>query len=243
MTHNQKFSQFSVDAAKIRESGGWEALNKKIIFLAESAESSDEWQAQQHGALCFQVFSEYMRLQEVYTAERADTSLLAWRARNLLELCVWSTYFVRSRENARRLCEGAGRDAIDLLNAFESWGKKTEQPVDWLSTIANGKSDLSDRAATEGIENLSGKYMNVSNAADECGLKERFIILNKLLSKFAHPTVMQILGMVDDNKTRLQLDTFYELGCNFFVNAFNALEKSISFVGDDLKTKTVINLS
>ncbi len=188
---------------------------QKIIFLAENPRPDNEWQVQLLGALCFQVFSEYMRLQEAHTAERADPPQTAWRARNLLELSVWSTYFVRSRENARRLYEEAGRDAMELLNAFERWGQKAGQPVDWLLVIADGKSDLSGRAASEEIENLSGKYMRVSNAADECGLKEMFSVMNKLLSKFAHPTAMQILGMVDDDKTRLQRDTFYELGCSF----------------------------
>jgi hypothetical protein len=236
MTDNLKFSRFAINAAEIKESGRWAAINEKIVCLANNSGDGNEWQVALLGALCFQVFTEYHLLQDAYVAERADPSLLAWRARNLLELSVWSTYFVRSRENARRLYEDAGRDAMELLNAFESWGQKAGQPVDWLSAIADGKSGLSGRAASEGIENLSGKYMNVSKAADECGLKEMFITMNKLLSKFAHPTAMQILGMIDENKTRLQRDTFYELGCNFFVGAFNALETSIPFVGDKLQT-------
>jgi hypothetical protein len=53
-----------------------------------------------------------------------------------------------------------------------------------------------------------------------------------MLSKFAHPTAMQILGNADVEKQSLQRDTFHALGCCFFVGAFNALEKSMPFVGE-----------
>lgn len=224
------FSEFVLDAAKIGESGRWAALNEKIVGLAKKTLVGNEWKVELFSAISFQVFSEYLRLKKAHAAESADPSLLAWRARNLLELSVWSTYFARSGETARQLYEDAGRDAMEVLKLFESWGQKTEQPIDWLSTIAGGKNDLTDRAASVGIEDLSGKYMNVSKAAEICGLKEAFAIQNKLLSKFAHPTAIQILGTADDEKLRLQSDMFYGQGCCFSIGAFNALELSIPFI-------------
>ena len=232
---NPNFSQFVADAANIKESGRWAALNERIVCLAKNPGVDNAWQVQLLGALCFQAFWEYLRLQDARAAERTDPSLLAWRARNLLELSVWSTYFARRRENARKLYEEAGRDAKDVLDVFERWGQAAEPPVDWLSAIADGKNDLSRRAATEGIESLDGPYMRVEKAADECGLKDMFKNMNKLLSKFAHPTAMQILGMADDQKQSLQRDTFYALGCCFFVGAFSALENSVPFVLGSVK--------
>ena len=227
---NPVFSQFVADAANIKESGRWAAMNEKIVCLAKNPGGGNAWQVQLLGALCFQVLSEYRHLQGTYSAERNDPSLLAWRARNLLELSVWSTYLARSRENARRLYEDAGRDAKNLLDVFEHWGEAAGQPIDWLSAIADGKNDLSRRAAGEGIGSLDGRYMRVEDAADECGLKDKFKTMNKMLSKFAHPTAMQILGMADDEKQSLHRDTFYALGCCFFLGAFTALESSVPFV-------------
>jgi len=183
---NPVFSQFVADAANIKESGRWAAMNEKIVCLAKNPGVGNAWQVQLLGALCFQVLSEYRHLQGTYSAERNDPSLLAWRARNLLELSVWSTYLARSRENARRLYEDAGRDAKNLLDVFEHWGEAAGQPIDWLSAIADGKNDLSRRAAGEGIGSLDGRYMRVEDAADECGLKDKFKTMNKMLSKFAH---------------------------------------------------------
>ena len=53
---------------------------------------------------------------------------------------------------------------------------------------------------------------------------EHFALSNKLLSKFAHPTAMQILAPPDDAKTTIQKDLFFSHGCLFFVGAFTALE-------------------
>ena len=223
------FSQFVADAANIKESGRWAAMNEKIVCLAKNPGVGNAWQVQLLGALCFQVFSEYGRLQDARAAERTDPSLLAWRARNLLELSVWSTYFASSRENARRLYEDAGRDAKNVLDVFEHWGQATGQPVDWLSAIADGKNELALRAASEGIASLDARYMRVEDAAGECRLKEMFKTMNKMLSKFAHPTAMQILGVADDEKQSLQRDMFYALGCCFFLGAFSTLENSVPF--------------
>lgn len=207
-------------------------MNERIVRLAENPGVDNAWQVQLLSALCFQIFSEYLRLQKVHSTERSDPSLIAWRARNLLELLVWSTYFASSNENARRLYEDAGRDAKNILDVFESWGQATGQPADWLSKIAGGKNDLSQRAVRQGIENLDGRYMRVEKAAGHCGLEDTFKPMNKMLSKFAHPTAMQILGMVDEEKRLLQRDTFYVLGCCFFVGAFNALEACLPYVRD-----------
>lgn len=225
------FSQFALEATKIKEGGRWAAMNEKIVTFTNNATTGNEWWTELLGSLCFQIFSEFLCLQNAYEKERADPALLAWRARNLLELSVWATYFASSVERARRFYEDAGRDAMEALKLFENWGKETGQPTDWLSAISVGQNDLSDLAASVGIADLSGKYMNVSNAAEECGLKEMFSILNKLLSKFAHPTAMQILGELDDKKLSLQREMFFGQGCCFFIGAFNALEISQPVVG------------
>ena len=227
-----RYSQFIVDAANIKESGRWVAMKEKIDSLAKNPGADNAWRVELLDALCFQVCSEYRRLQAARASEPTDPSLLAWRARNLLELSVWSTYFAKSRENARGLYEDAGRDVTNLLEDFERWGQGAAQTDDWFSTIADGKNDLSRRAASEGIESLDGRYMRVDTAARECGLADKFTTMNKLLSKFAHPTAMQILGNANEEKKLLQRDTFYAHGCCFFVGAFNALESSVPFVGD-----------
>jgi hypothetical protein len=213
--------EFVVAAANIKEGGRWAAINERIACLAKNPGKGNEWWVQLLGALCFEVFAEYRRLQDA-RAKHTDPPLLAWRARNLLELSVWSTYFASSHENARCLYLEAGRDANDLLATFNRW----DQSADWLATIAEAKSGLSRRAASEGIGNLEEGFMRVASAASQSGLRDMFTVANKMLSKFAHPTAMRILGTVKQEQESLQRDIFYGHGCFFFVGAFSALERA-----------------
>jgi hypothetical protein len=222
-------TRFVDEAAKIKTSGRWAAMNEKIKRLAANPGVDNGWYGHLFGSLCYQIFSEYSLLTNAYAANQArDASLLAWRARNLLELSVWSMYFTKSRENARRLFEDAGRDAFDILSAFETWGQATAQSTDWLGPLESEKQDLSLRAATEGIETLEGSYTRVVDAASDCGIKEHYSLSFKMLSKFAHPTAMQILGATDEAKRILQRDYFFSQGCLFFTGAFSALESEAS---------------
>ena len=65
---------------------------------------------------------------------------------------MWSVYSTKGRENARRLYEDAGRDALDVFSAFSNWGVATAQTADWIERLTNAKESLSQRAALEGID-------------------------------------------------------------------------------------------
>jgi hypothetical protein len=84
--------QSLVDAAAgVAASGRWNAVNERIKNLAANPGPDNDWHVQLLGGLCSQIFSEYLVLKRAYADERErESSLLAWRARNLLELSVWS---------------------------------------------------------------------------------------------------------------------------------------------------------
>ena len=90
--------------------------------------------------------------------------------------------------------------------------------------MTNAKESLSQRAAREGIDSLDGPYKQVSHAAGECGMADHFRVSYKMLSKFAHPTAMQLLATPDEKRDTLQRDVFYGKGCLYFGGAFEALE-------------------
>jgi Family of unknown function (DUF5677) len=223
---DSEFAKLIDDAANVATSGRWAAVNAEITRLAANPGEGNEWYVQLIGSLCSQVFSEYLHLKNAYAAE-GDVSLLAWRARNLLELLVWSMYCSKSRENAHRLYEDAGRDVLGLFSAFETWGQAEAQPPNWLKPLATAKQALSQRATADGIENLDGSYKRVSDAAKECGIGEPYAVYFKILSKFAHPTSMQILAPPDEAKYALQRVCFFSRGCLFFKTAFVFLESAL----------------
>jgi hypothetical protein len=221
-----EFSRLVKEAADIAASGRWAAVNAKIEALAANPGPDNAWWVQLFASLCSQNFGEYLSLKRTYdNRQNDDAALLAWRARNLLELSVWSTYCAKSRENARRVYEDAGRDVGDIFDAFKKWGVATAVAADWFDPFATAKQDLSERARLlDGIQSLDGPYKRVSEAAKECGIGEHFSLSYKMLSKFAHPTAMRILAPPDERTEALQRDYFFSQGCLFFTGTFSALE-------------------
>jgi hypothetical protein len=226
--------KFVGDAAQITASGRRDVVNDAIVRLAKNPGPNNAWYVQVLGALCSKIFSEYQLLKNAYAEpQRDDAPLLAWRARNLLELSVWSMFCTKNRENARQLYEDAGRDVGNIYVTFQNWGKATAQDANFLEPLANAEHELSERAASEGIETLDGSYKKVHEAAKECGRELEFKTGFKFLSKFAHPTAMQVLAPPDESKTLMQRDCFFSLGCLYFSGAFFALEKCLlSFAGE-----------
>jgi hypothetical protein len=219
-----EFSRLVDEAARIAASGRWATVNERIERLAANPGVDNDWWVQLFASLCAQLFSEYLLLKRAYEEKRDGAPLLAWRARNLLELSVWCLYCSKSRENARRLYADAGRDVLGIFSAFTKWGMATAQDPDWLGLFTGAKKALSQQAASDGIESLDGRYKEVSEAAKESGIGDHFSLSYRMLSKFAHPTAMQILATPDEEKEDVQKDCFFSQGCLFFTGAFGALE-------------------
>jgi uncharacterized protein DUF5677 len=207
-------------------SGRRNTLNAAIERLAKNyVGREDVWYLQTLSGLTFLILTEYNLLKEANDDQRRySVSVVAWRARNLLELFVWAVYCMGGIPNARRIYEDAGRDVTDMYSAFQKWGQATAQDADFISRFADAKQDLARRAAAEGIEELDASYARVSTIAKEVGMGDHFSVGFKLLSKWAHPTAMQMLGVVDDNQIRLQKECFFSIGCLHFTGAFTAVE-------------------
>lgn len=188
-----EFSRLVEEAANVAATGRWTSLNEQIERLLSNPGQDNEWWVQLLGSLCFQVFSEYLSLKREYE-EKRDESLLAWRARNLLELSVWCFYCTKSRANARRLYEDAGRDALGLLSAFTRWGTATAQAPEWLDLFTGAKKEVAEQAAAVGIAPLNESYTHVSEAAKDAGIGDHFALSYRMLSKFAHPTAVKIMA-------------------------------------------------
>jgi hypothetical protein len=206
-------------AANITASGRWEAVNKRIGHLA--ADPGDEWWVRVFVCLYQQVSSEYSLLKFAHQEEQS-AALIAWRARNLLELAVWCFYCEKNRENAHRLYEDAGRDVRGLIDVFAEWAGAIGQDPQFRGA----KQDLLQRAADHGVDSIDGPYKKVGDAAEECGLRDVYRAAYRMLSKFAHPTAMQIIALPNEAQTTLQRDVFFGQGCMFFAGAFGAIERA-----------------
>lgn len=219
--------QHFVDAAaEVAASGRWDAANKRIEELAANPGQGNEWHVQVLASLLSESFGEYLKLKHAFDDPRYDDSVLAWLARNLLELVVWALYCEKSEANARRLYKDFGSDQIGIYNAFEKWGTANGEPEEFLKLFSTAKQDLIQRATREGIV-VDEDFKRVNEAAAECGLGNHFSLSFKMLSKFAHPTALRILGASDVAKAARRREVFFAWGCLFFRGAFESLQKQL----------------
>ena len=225
---DEGLAQWVAQAEAVRESGRWKALNARVLEVRADRSPDNGWWGHVIASLVAQNFAEFCSMEYEY-GNRADSALLAWRDRNLLEVSVWGIYAGSSRANARRIYEDAGRDIDGVLDAFMKWKaatRKTEN--EGRDPLYAAKDELAENARlVGGIDSIEGKYKPVSEAADELRFGDYFKANYKLLSKFAHPTAMLMLGNMDEAKKRRQQDFFFAQGCLHFSTTFSSLERTL----------------
>lgn len=156
-----EFSSFVNDSAGIAASGRWAAVNARIEAVAANPGPENAWWVQIFASLCSQNFGEYLSLKRAYeNKQNDDVALLAWRARNLLELSVWSTYSAKNRDNARRVYEDAGRDVRGVYDVFIKWGTGLHRrPIGSTRSRPPSRISLSAR----GCWTASRRWMDPTN--------------------------------------------------------------------------------
>lgn len=127
---------------------------------------------------------------------------VAWLARNLLELAIWSEYCAQSEENAKEFQLDAARDAYDALDVPDGLiSKQSFAPV---------RQELIDKAKTDGFD-IEDSYTRVATAAKKLNRGGFFKHMNKTFSKFAHPTALAIVYNPNDEEPLLR-QKFYAIG-------------------------------
>lgn len=217
------------------------------VWLADSVISSSRWNTleekitspdatifatSQERTVFFSLFctlrTEYDCLKhDYYENKYSSLSLLAWRARNLLEINTWCRFCCEDKENVGLFYKDAGRDGLDLEESLEKWGKETNQPSEWFEKIQRNRDTIRNEAKKLGIFDLDAKYTSPLNAAKALGHEKAHKIHNKILSKFAHPTAYRILSSDSQKGQANRAYYFFSQGCLFFYDGFFRLEKRI----------------
>jgi hypothetical protein len=164
-------------------------------------------------------------------------STVAWVARNLLEIAVWTDYCCTSLDNARRLYEDAFRDSRDIIKAAEAMvplylARDPQSPI--KDSVLEASQHLEKKAVEEGVADLDASYYSVSKAAEELGTGGIVKPIYKMLSKFAHPTALVLAKHIPgDKRFDPVLDNIFGLGVAYAVDAFHKLDAYLKAAGFD----------
>lgn len=131
-----------------------------------------------------------VHLQRLHGHEEAGIDLLAWIARNLLEVKLIAGYALLSEENLQKTLL---KDVIDLRNLDEIWFKEgrnynEQEAADFKQSL----EDVEEFIEEEDLDPGEG-WLTIPQMAKATG-EEYLQDLSKWLSKYVHPTPVLLFG-------------------------------------------------
>jgi hypothetical protein len=172
------------------------------------------WKWRVIGGLFSLTFEHYDAMMDAYKRNR-PISTLAFHARSLLELLVWTKYALDSDENIRLIDEDALNNAKDIADLLQS------KSVDFDVKSANEK--LVNLAKSSGYKELSRKYQRTDKLPVKQEVTEYYLAANKILSKLAHPSGFTIVGLVGESGESEIVPVIVQDACNWFIVIIKAL--------------------
>jgi len=155
-----------------------------------------------------------------YRAKRIDS--LAQALRNLVELDVWAEHCNASEENAKEFFDDMSRDTREVIQTHQKIYTEINQEPSERST--RDLNTLRKHGATLDVNNLDGRFTQVSDAAKKLGRGTQHASIYKVASKYAHPTAL-MLGL--NEFPQVVMDRFYESGAILAYSCLSTVEKTI----------------
>ena len=206
-------------AISISTPSGYKDLNRKIKEFAEQASDENFWLEKVFSSLAYRNFNDFRKLTKIIEKNKDDDlPVIAYYSRNLLEVVIWTKFCFQSDKNARIFYSDAGRDADDLLK------RNLEYSIDKEGTTAARKK-LKKNAAKQNICDIEKRFTNIRKAVKEVGLNKQFLLQNKLFSKFAHPTALQIISPRSGQEAQDYANSFYIQACVNYSESIRVLEE------------------
>jgi hypothetical protein len=148
-------------------------------------------------------------------------STLAYHARCLLELVIWTKYALESDENIKLIDADALNDSMDLLlklnefaNFFDnSFKLKTEE----------AKINLHKFAEKEGHKEPTKKYLRIKDLLKDDSWRFWYDVRMKLLSKLVHPCGFTIVGMDNEKIEKDLRPILVKEACRWFATVIKAV--------------------
>lgn len=155
-----------------------------------------------------------------------STAVLSLACRNLLELNILAKYISLSEENAKRFVGDRIIDGIELFESFEAWYAYVDPQRQQLE-LDQILTRLRAQKATAGV--TAKKCLRANELAKSVGMEAEFRHMNKLCSKFVHPTAWSVLNALDERELRSMRSKLLTCGvtyglqvCTTFRNHLNS---------------------
>lgn len=180
-------------AACAREAHRAEAALRRFHAYHDSQRSVATWHEDMYHHFAGELKFAHLRLVDL-GHDWLHLPVIAFAARNLLELSIWIRFCGQSAAHSRRFYEDKFKDGLGFYNALTRWvGCVPNQDLASMAIDAQ-KKVLKGLASSVGADVSDDDYTKVARAADELGGREYFTSLNTMLSKVAHPASTMVLN-------------------------------------------------
>jgi hypothetical protein len=165
-------------------------------------------------------FEHYDGLIEAHK-EKPRINTIAYHARSLLELFMWTKFCLDSDDNIIKLHKSALNDAKDLVDKFSEFSEKSNGNYNFNAQAANDR--LINLAKEKGYDHPIKKYLEIHKCDFEKELYFYYNYNNKFLSKFVHPCGFNIVGMLDEATCKLLSLYIIDSACNWHITIITKL--------------------
>ena len=148
-------------------------------------------------------------------ARRGDIQQVAWHARNLLELMIYSKFCAKNRENALRFYKDALRDIIDMNRKHgDELGPEYHETMEIVKKHLN----IDDGSAH--------KFIRIEDAAKQVALDTLYEHDKKPLHKFVHTSALAVAATTIMGDPKLFRAEFVRIGNSYSEDALKYLKSS-----------------
>jgi len=224
-----------IKAHEILVAGRLGAVSKDLDRL-HATEGDDTWYSDTLMNLFSELAMQYAMVEKEYNDKDrrfaiARPATLAWRARNMLELSIWTAFCYGSRDNARRFYEDKHRDMLNWVTSVQKMvALLPDAEIAWRTFPIESKARITKVAEDEKIADIDESFTKINAAAVEIGLDSFFLSMNKFFSKFAHPTALTVLTFPDEATRAMMCHLFCVMAAIFFILGFEEMEKHVTTI-------------
>ena len=174
----------------------------------------------------------YSLLRRAFDDDAQD--YMAWACRNLLEIAVFMRCVLTSKEKADEFASHRLIDGLDIVEKLKTLEEL--MTPNHTSSFDGLIAKFSQQMTTEGV--VRKRFLDTSKWAKEVGLDKEFECINKVCSKFVHPTVWSILTE-DIGSARFPdvRDLFYGFGALYIMDIYVRFKEHVDAHG--LKHKPI----
>ena len=178
-------------------------------------------------ALCTATESNYEKLRESY--DKADYVTLALACRNLLEIVMFTHFVLQCKSNTDEFAADRLIDTTDIAISLKNLVAQLQPPGDTADldkTIRLCRQQI----AEEGVKR--DKYLRTSQLAAKLKMRSEYDSMNKLSSKFVHPTSWSLFNLSEvSTQFPIARELLFSVGAKYMAMVYDEVRPHITKYG------------